>query len=179
MWTNLFRSVSGDSDNTYLKSQYLYFSNLYFTCSNISTLINAIQSYPEKNMWKSMEFIYIHLLFNFTNSINPVMCPRVENGRRVWYAPRSIGWGVQSGDVGQGVIRQSHIHDAQPTPWGTKIKAVRRSANTQRFASALHVSWASKVTNIPHRQRGAQISQKAFSTPHIRYTFAGHALGTR
>ena len=30
-----------------------------------------------------------------------------------------------------------------------------------------------------HRQREARISQKAFSTPHIRYMFAGHVLGTR
>ena len=30
-----------------------------------------------------------------------------------------------------------------------------------------------------HGKREAQISQKAFSTPHIRYIFAGHALGTR
>ena len=30
-----------------------------------------------------------------------------------------------------------------------------------------------------HRQREARISQKAFSTPNIRYMFARHELGTR
>ena len=33
--------------------------------------------------------------------------------------------------------------------------------------------------NRQHRQRVARINQRLFSTPHIRYMFAGHALETR
>ena len=63
-----------------------------------------------------------------------------------------------------------------------------KSANTQRFDSALRprcarvapALQADKVNEyIAHRQREAGVSKKAFSTPHIRFMFAGHALGTR